>query len=215
MLALCCSIMPIAAPRAHGQVIEIGDDGVVRQRSNTAAVGWTTLPAPGARPAPRAGHGASALPAASVLPAATSLPAGSVEAAGVPEIWRAPFAAAASRYNVSPHLLSALIWQESRWHPQAISPKGAVGLGQLMPATARALAVDPRDPEANIDGAARYLRLMLDTFDGDVVRALAAYNAGAARVARAGGVPAIAETRSYVANILNRVTATTTTGLLK
>jgi soluble lytic murein transglycosylase-like protein len=80
-----------------------------------------------------------------------------------------------------------------------------MGLTQLMPATARALGVDPRDPVANLEGGARYLRLMLDRFGGDVVKALAAYNAGPERVERAGGVPAIRETREYVAAIMARL----------
>jgi soluble lytic murein transglycosylase-like protein len=193
LLALCCATASLAAGSVRAQVIEIGDDGVVRQRSNTAIVGWTTV---------------SSVPAA--VPRQAMVHAAAP--ASVPAMWRAPLEAAAGRNNVSPHLLAALIWQESRWQPQAVSPKGAIGLGQLMPATARALAVDPRDPQTNLDGAARYLRLMLDMFDGDVVRALAAYNAGAARVVRAGGVPPIAETRSYVASILDRVSATTTPG---
>lgn len=111
----------------------------------------------------------------------------------------------AGRYSLSPALLEALVWQESRWHHDAVSPKGAVGLTQLMPATARELGVDPRDPIANLEGGARYLRSMLDRFDGDVVKALAAYNAGPERVARARGIPAIRETRSYVAAILARL----------
>ena len=108
---------------------------------------------------------------------------------------------------MSPDLLSALVWQESRWQPAALSPKGAMGLGQLMPATARALAVDPRDAGANLAGAAHYLRQLLDLFDGDVERALAAYNAGPARVMKAGGVPPIAETRAYVSAIMDRLTS--------
>ena len=111
----------------------------------------------------------------------------------------------AARYSLSPALLEALVWQESRWHHDAVSPKGALGLTQLMPATARALGVDPRDPVANLDGGARYLRVLLDRFDGDVVKALAAYNAGPDRVERAGGIPAIRETQFYVAAIMARL----------
>jgi soluble lytic murein transglycosylase-like protein len=87
----------------------------------------------------------------------------------------------------------------------AVSPKGALGLTQLLPGTARELGVDPRDPDESIDGGAHYLRSQLNRFNGDLERALAAYNAGAARVRRAGGVPRIAETRAYVASILNRL----------
>jgi soluble lytic murein transglycosylase-like protein len=111
----------------------------------------------------------------------------------------------ATRYSLSPALLEALVWQESRWNNGAVSPKGAMGLTQLMPATAQALGVDPRDPVANLEGGARYLRLMLDRFGGDVVKALAAYNAGPERVERAGGVPAIRETQAYVAAIMARL----------
>ena len=101
------------------------------------------------------------------------------------------------------------MWQESRWNPQAVSPKGAIGLAQLMPATARDLGVNPADPVANLTGGARYLRYLLDTFDGDVEKALAAYNAGPGRVRSAGGVPAIAETRNYVASIVRRISYST------
>lgn len=100
-------------------------------------------------------------------------------------------------------LFTALIDQESRFDPAAVSPKGAQGLGQLMPATARELGVsDPFDPEANLDGAARYLVRQLAAF-GDVRLALAAYNAGPQRVIQYGGVPPFAETRRYVAAISN------------
>jgi len=105
-------------------------------------------------------------------------------------------------------LLEALVWQESRWHPNAVSPKGAIGLTQLMPTTARELGVDPRDPTANLFGGARYLRSLLDHFDGDLVKALAAYNAGPRRVEQAGGIPPIAETQAYVVTILRRASAT-------
>jgi soluble lytic murein transglycosylase-like protein len=80
-----------------------------------------------------------------------------------------------------------------------------MGLAQLMPATARDLGVNPADPAQNLTGGARYLRSLLDQFNGDVEKALAAYNAGPARVQRAGGVPAIAETRAYVASIVRRI----------
>jgi soluble lytic murein transglycosylase-like protein len=80
-----------------------------------------------------------------------------------------------------------------------------MGLAQLMPGTARDLGVNAADPVANLVGGARYLRQLLDQFDGDVEKALAAYNAGPGRVRSAGGVPAIAETRSYVASIVRRI----------
>ena len=104
-------------------------------------------------------------------------------------------------------MLASLVWQESRWNPQAVSPKGAIGLAQLMPATARNLGVNPSDPTQNLVGGARYLRQLLDSFDGNVEKALAAYNAGPARVRNAGGIPAIAETRAYVSSIVRRISS--------
>ncbi|WP_394730474.1 lytic transglycosylase domain-containing protein [Altererythrobacter sp. GH1-8] len=110
------------------------------------------------------------------------------------------------RYDLSPALIEALVWQESRWNQGAVSPKGARGLAQLMPATARYLQVDPDDPVQNLEGGARYLREQLDRFDGNLEWALAAYNAGPGRVERARGVPRIRETQDYVASIMARLT---------
>ncbi|MET1755122.1 lytic transglycosylase domain-containing protein [Novosphingobium sp. RD2P27] len=128
------------------------------------------------------------------------------DAAG-PERFRARVAELARKYDISPNLLEAVVWQESRWNPGAVSPVGARGLAQLMPGTARELGVDPRDPMANLEGGARYLRMQLDAFGGDIEKALAAYNAGPMRVQRAGGIPAIRETQLYVASIMARLSA--------
>jgi soluble lytic murein transglycosylase-like protein len=124
-----------------------------------------------------------------------------------PRNWQARIAELSVKYDVSPALLDAVVWQESRWNVDAVSPAGARGLAQLMPATARMMGVDPDDPHANLEGGARYLRMQLDRFGGDLEKALAAYNAGPARVVKAGGVPAIRETRDYVAAILARLSA--------
>ncbi|MEC9312916.1 MAG: lytic transglycosylase domain-containing protein [Pseudomonadota bacterium] len=97
-------------------------------------------------------------------------------------------------------LFQALVEAESSYNPTAVSPKGAYGLGQLMPDTARALGVDPRDPSQNLDGAARYLLAQLATFK-DIDLALAAYNAGPHRVLEYSGIPPFAETRDYIARI--------------
>lgn len=110
----------------------------------------------------------------------------------------------AQRYNLPPSIFLSLVQQESRFDPNARSPRGAIGLGQLMPATARELRVDPHDPEQNLEGSARYLRRMLDQF-GSMELALAAYNAGPGRVRRAGNtIPNIRETQRYVPSILRR-----------
>jgi len=130
---------------------------------------------------------------------------GVAETAG-PERFRARVAELAAKYDISPTLLEAVVWQESRWNTGAVSPVGARGLTQLMPGTARQMGVDPHDPMANLEGGARYLRMQLDAFGGDIERALAAYNAGPARVTKAGGVPAIRETQLYVASIMAHLT---------
>ena len=97
-------------------------------------------------------------------------------------------------------LFQALVEAESSYNPTAVSPKGAYGLGQLMPDTARALGVDPHDPSQNLDGAARYLLAQLATFK-DINLALAAYNAGPHRVVEYSGIPPFTETRDYIARI--------------
>ena len=99
-------------------------------------------------------------------------------------------------------LFQAMIEAESAYNPIAISPKGAFGLGQLMPATAQDLGVDPRNISQNLDGAARYLLAQLAEFSS-VDLALAAYNAGPHRVVQYAGVPPFAETRGYIARIHN------------
>lgn len=97
-------------------------------------------------------------------------------------------------------LFRALVEAESSYNSTAVSPKGAYGLGQLMPDTARALGVDPRNPAENLDGAARYLLAQLATFE-NIDLALAAYNAGPHRVVEYSGVPPFSETRDYIARI--------------
>jgi soluble lytic murein transglycosylase-like protein len=111
--------------------------------------------------------------------------------------------AAAQRGGVSPPLLLALVVVESGGDPQAVSLRGAMGLGQLMPATAARFGVaDPFEPQANLRAAARYLDWLLDRFGQDAVLALAAYNAGEGAVDRRRGVPPYPETRAYVPRVL-------------
>jgi len=128
-----------------------------------------------------------------------------IDGAAGPARWRGRLARLAAKYDISPALLEAMVWQESRWNEAARSQAGARGLAQLMPGTARAMGVDADDPFANLEGGARYLRMQLDTFDGDLEKALAAYNAGPARVIEAGGIPPIRETENYVASIMARL----------
>lgn len=193
-LALAGAALLLAAPGlALADVLEIGAGGSTWVAGGPA-VG---LPATGEY-APAA---ADFAPAASAAHPVTVVP----ETAG-PEQWQARVAQLAAKYDVSPTLLEALVWQESRWRPGAVSSAGARGLAQLMPGTARQMGVNPNDPHANLEGGARYLRMQLDAFNGDVEKALAAYNAGPGRVQAAGGIPRIRETQNYVASIMARLT---------
>ena len=124
---------------------------------------------------------------------------------GIPATYMPVVEQLSARYDLSPALIEAVVWQESRWRANAVSPAGARGLAQLMPGTARDLGVNPDDPIANLEGGARYLREQLNRFDGDLEKALAAYNAGPGRVQRANGVPAIRETQNYVTSIMGRL----------
>ena len=111
--------------------------------------------------------------------------------------------AASGRYRLDPDLVSSVIKAESGFNVRAVSPKGAQGLMQLMPDTALKLGVpDAFDPRANVEGGTRYLRELLERYNFDLVKALAAYNAGPLRVEQYGGVPPYHETRAYVARIV-------------
>lgn len=136
-------------------------------------------------------------------PAPRATPAGAAAARGTPG-YEQHIRTAAEKYRVPVELLRAVMAVESNYNARAVSEKGAVGLMQLMPHTAEDMYVgDIWDPAQNIDGGARYLRLLANQYQGDVVKTLAAYNAGPEAVRRAGGaVPNIPETREYVRRVL-------------
>jgi soluble lytic murein transglycosylase-like protein len=109
---------------------------------------------------------------------------------------------AAARHHVDPSLVRSVVKVESNFNPNALSRKGAMGLMQLMPSTARSLNVSkPFDPQQNVDAGVRHLRKLLDSYGGNVRLSLAAYNAGSGAVARSAGVPHFKETQDYVRRI--------------
>ena len=110
---------------------------------------------------------------------------------------------AARKYNVDPRLVSAVAETESNGNQDVVSSAGAVGVMQLMPSTAASLGVNPYDKAQNIEGGTKYLRQMLDTFNGDVQKAVAAYNAGPGAVQKYGGTPPYKETQNYVNKVMD------------
>jgi soluble lytic murein transglycosylase-like protein len=111
--------------------------------------------------------------------------------------------AAARKYKVDPKLVAAVAEVESNGNQNAVSSAGAIGVMQLMPDTAASLGVDPYNKQQNVEGGAKYLRQMLDTFGGDTKKAVAAYNAGPGAVKDYGGVPPYKETQNYVNKVLD------------
>lgn len=117
----------------------------------------------------------------------------------------------AARHGLDPNLIKAVAYVESAFKPDAVSPKGAVGLMQLLPSTAAMYGVtDLTDPDQNLKAGTRHLRSLMDEFRGDLTLVLAAYNAGSGAVRRSGGVPAYRETRNYVRKVRERLGETGT-----
>ena len=176
--ALAAALLALAAP-AGAQVLEIQADGSVARYAG---------------PALYSDAGVRSLTPDETAPARAA-----------PEEIALAIHDAAARHAVSAPIVEAVAWQESRFNQAAVSPRGALGVMQLMPATARSLGVDASTLAGNIDGGVAYLSRMLQRFEGDLPRALAAYNAGPEAVSRYGGVPPYAETQAYVRAIMGRL----------
>ena len=190
------ALATLAAAPACADVLEIGAGGDAR---------WVAGPLTNTAGAAQPGAALAEVPAEAALVPEAAVAVAAANAQVVPGVYAGKVAELAARYDLSPALIEALVWQESRWRAAAVSPVGARGHAQLMPGTARDLGVNPDDPLANLEGGARYLRAQLDRFGGDIEKALAAYNAGPARVESARGVPAIRETQNYVASVMGRL----------
>lgn len=204
MAVLVAGAFALAATAARADVLEIGAEGAHWIAGAPALAGTAADPASMSTEADFVSDPGEVPPDDLFVPE-HAVAHTHMSAAAVPLIYQAKVAELASRFDLSPALIEALVWQESRWRSGAVSPVGARGLAQLMPGTARDLGVNASDPFANLEGGARYLRAQMDRFGGDVEKALAAYNAGPGRVIKSGGVPRIRETQLYVAAIMGRL----------
>jgi soluble lytic murein transglycosylase-like protein len=182
----------IAVPASRLLKIEFDSNTRSPRTEAPAAASLPLAPEPSPAAAPRP------LPPAAPAPAARAT-LGSARESGLMLL----IDEAASRHELDPVLVTAMVRVESNFNARAVSRAGAQGLLQLMPQTSRRLGVaDPFDPRQNLDAGARHFRSLLDSFAGDIVLALAAYNAGEDAVRRHGGLPPFSETRSYVDRVL-------------
>jgi len=189
-VAFLVAVAAVACGPVSAQVIEIGDSGAV-----------TTYD----RPTTFTSEGSA--------PIQTRRARVSVAVRAPSEEIRVALRDAADGAALSPDLVEAVARQESGMRGGVVSRAGAIGEMQLMPATARALGVDPWDTRDNFRGGAAYLGSLVHRYDGDLIRALAAYNAGPGAVDRYGGVPPYRETQAYVAAIMNRLGARAVEGV--
>lgn len=191
IVALCVAAGSLV-PSAYGQLSSYVDErgnlvytnADAPARNNAAAAKNSTMP--------------DAKPKAEQAPADSSALPKSIN----PDVLHQIVQETAQKNDVDPALVSAVISTESNWNTSALSSKGAQGLMQLVPETAQKLGVNNAwDPQQNIDGGVRYLHMLLDRYNGDLPKALAAYNAGPSAVDRWGGVPNYPETQEYVRKV--------------
>ncbi|WP_353230508.1 lytic transglycosylase domain-containing protein [Novosphingobium sp.] len=179
---LIATLLALPAGSARADVFEFAADG------GFARVDRTDAAVPGSRAAPVSADQLDVLTgparARTILAAITTL---------------------AQRHRLNPALVEAVAWEESRLHPGALSPKGAIGVMQLMPVTAARMGINPYDWHTNVSGGVMLLASLMRRYDNDLIKTLAAYNAGTAAVDRYRGVPPWKETRAYVAAILERL----------
>ena len=199
-LILCALLGPLAASQARaGEIYSYVDDDGVMHFSNVP----TDQRYKKMRARPSGGGVYKSDPRTEAATASPAKARAITQSAAL-EKYREHIQTAAQRYSLPEELLLAVMAVESHFKETALSEKGAVGLMQLMPGTARDMyVVDAWAPEQNIDGGARYLRILANQYEGDLIKTLAAYNAGPEAVRRAGGrVPNIPETQAYVRKVL-------------
>jgi soluble lytic murein transglycosylase-like protein len=182
--ALALALHSVAA---QAQVIEISEAGVVTRQDG---------------PATYLGAGTSPRP---IETREAARPSAAVPRSPLPSPMVRALVTSAAAHGVSADLVYVLAWHESRFRQEAVSAKGAIGVMQIMPATARSLGIDPYDLQANIEGGVILLSRLLRQYDGDLAKSLAAYDAGPGAVARYRGVPPYPETRAYVADIFEQL----------
>jgi soluble lytic murein transglycosylase-like protein len=204
-LALALALL-LAAPAARAELAVLANGQVLKVVSQRREAGLVTLGLPGGGELGLPEQAVRGVLADEIVEEVVKAAEAAVAASpSSPLDLQALVAETARRHGLAPELVMAVISVESGFEPKAVSPKGAQGLMQLMPATAKELGVaDPLDPAANVDGGTRYLRDLVARYGGDLRKALAAYNAGMGAVARHGGVPPYKETREYVDRVLKR-----------
>jgi soluble lytic murein transglycosylase-like protein len=196
-VGMLLTMITLCALPAHGQIVSYMDSTGKRVFINAE-------PARAVRQAKASTTGASAagLTASGTRPSAPLPPLISAAVLANREKIEVMIREVSARYRVDPALVRAVMETESNWNSAAVSPKGALGLMQLIPATAQQFGVSNAfDPGQNLDGGVHYLQMLLQRYNGDLDKSLAAYNAGPGAVDRAGGIPRYQETRNYVQKV--------------